>query len=162
VGVKRLYVRGEGGEFVRASGECMVAAAREYLNRRVRRGVALKSPQAVRDFLALKLGNRDCEFFCVLCVDSQHRLLRFVELFRGTIDRASVHPREIVRLVLEARAAAVLLAHNHPSQVETPSAADEQITKRIKDALALIDVKLVDHFVVAGGNVISFSERGLI
>ncbi|TLY97451.1 MAG: hypothetical protein E6K36_19770 [Gammaproteobacteria bacterium] len=109
-----LYVRDECGEFVPAKPEAVLARAKEHLKRRMRRGTPLTSPQVVRDFLAVTLGDRDCEYFCVICLDGHHRLLRFVELFRGTIDRASVHPREVVKLVLECQAASVLLVHNHP------------------------------------------------
>jgi DNA repair protein RadC len=155
-----LYVRDEGGEFVVAAGDVVVAAAKRHLGRRMRCGVKLTSPKLVRDFLAVTLGDRDCEYFCLLLLDCHHRLLRFVELFRGTIDGASVHPREIVKLVLQAQAAAVVLVHNHPSQHDQFSSADERITQRLKDALALIDVRVVDHLLVAGPEVISLAERG--
>jgi DNA repair protein RadC len=157
-----LYVRDATGEYIPAEAEAIVAAAKAHLSRRVRRGALLTSPSLVRDFLALQLGARDVEYFCLLCLDTRHRMLEFVELFRGTIDGASVHPREVVRLVLENRAAAVLLVHNHPSQIGEPSHADEQITKRIQGALALIDVRVLDHLIVAGSDVVSFVERGLL
>jgi len=95
-------------------------------------------------------------------LDARHRLIEFVELFRGTIDGASVHPREVVKLALARGAAAVVVVHNHPSQIAEPSQADELITRRLKDALQLIDVRVLDHLVVAGSNVLSFAERGLI
>jgi len=114
---ENLYIRDERGEFILADGNAVVAAAKAHLRHRVRRGVALTSPSLVRDFLAVTLGDRDCEYFCVLCLDTRHRFLRFVELFRGTIDGASVHPREVVKLAIESQSAAVLLVHNHPSQV---------------------------------------------
>jgi len=157
-----LYVRDQGGEFVVAEGDVVVAAAKRHLGRRIRRGVKLTSPKVVRDFLAVTLGDRDCEYFCVILLDAHHRLLRFVELFRGTIDGASVHPREVVKLVLEVQAAAVVLVHNHPSQNDQFSSADEQITHRLKSALDLIDVRVVDHLLVAGSDVISGAERGLV
>jgi len=159
---RTLYVRDERGEFVPADAELIMAAAKAYLRTQVRRGVPLTSPQVVRDFLTVNLSQRDVEYFCLLLLDTRHRLLRFVELFRGTIDGASVHPREVVKVALESRAAAVVLVHNHPSQVSEPSAADELITRRLKDALALIDVRVIDHLIVAGADVLSFSERGLI
>ena len=157
-----LYVRDQSGEFVVAAGDVVVAAARTHLGRRIRRGVKLANPKLVRDFLAVTLGDRDCEYFCVILLDAQHRLLRFVELFRGTIDGASVHPREVVKLALEAQAAAVVLVHNHPSQNDHFSSADEQITHRLKSALDLVDVRVLDHLLVAGSEVTSFAEQGLL
>ena len=120
------------------------------------------NPKLVRDFLAVTLGDRDCEYFRVHLLDAHHRFLRSVELFRGTIDGASVHPREVVKLVLEAQSASVVLVHNHPSQNNRFSAADEQITRRSKGALDFIDVRVLDHLLVAGSEVISAAERGLI
>lgn len=133
MGTNILYARDAHGEFTPADGDAVVAAAKFHLRRRIRRGVSLTSPKLVRDFLIMTLGDRDCEYFCLLCLDARHHFLRFVELFRGTIDRASVHPREVVKLVLESHSAAVLLVHNHPSQAATPSQADELITKRLKE-----------------------------
>ena len=137
-------------------------AAKVHLSTRVRRGAELSSPGVVRDFLKVTLGDRDCEYFCLLLLDNRHRLLKFVELFRGTIDGASVYPREVVRCVMEANAAAVVLVHNHPSQVGEPSAADELITRRLRTTLELIDVRVLDHLIVAGAEVISLAERGLL
>jgi DNA repair protein RadC len=162
MGTEILYVRDQRGDFVVAAGETVVAAAKTFLGRRIRRGTKLTSPKVVRDFLAVTLGDRDCEYFCIILLDCHHRFLRFVELFRGTIDGASVHPREVVKLALEAQAAAVVLVHNHPSQNDQFSSADEQITQRLKGALDLIDVRVVDHLLVAGGEVISAAERGLV
>lgn len=107
------------------------------------------------------LGNYDREVFALLLLDNQHRLIEFNELFYGTIDSASVYPREVVKLALERNAAAVIFAHNHPSGDATPSQADKRITSRLKDALALIDVRVLDHFVV-GETCVSFAERGWI
>lgn len=162
MGSTTLYVRDTHGAFAPAKGADVLAAAKRHLSHRMRRGVKLSSAGIVRDYLAVTLGDRDCEYFCVVCLDAHHRLLRFVELFRGTIDRASVHPREVVKLALETQAAALLLVHNHPSQTAEPSAADELITKRLQEVLALIDVRVLDHLLVAGDQVISFAERGLI
>jgi DNA repair protein RadC len=162
MGTEILYVRDQRGELVVAEGDVVVAAAKTHLGRRIRRGVKLTNPKLVRDFLAVTLGDRDCEYFCIILLDAQYRFLRFVELFRGTIDGASVHPREVVKVVLEAQSAAVMLVHNHPSQNDRFSSADEQITHRLKSALDLIDVRLVDHLLVAGSDVISFAERGLV
>lgn len=158
-----LYVRDHGGDFIPATPQMVLKAAKIHLNRRVRRGVALTSPELVRNFLAVTLGDRDIEYFCVICLDTQRRFLRFVELFRGTLDAASVHPREVVKLALETtQTSAVLLAHNHPSQNRIASAADEQITRVLRDALGLIGIRLLDHLLVAGGEVISFAEQGLL
>lgn len=137
-----------------------IAAALAILSRRVRRGAAISSPQAVRDFLALKFGEREAEVFCVLYLDNRHRLIEFREEFQGTIDGASVYPREIVKTALRLNAAAVVLAHNHPSGIAGPSAADAMITGRIKQALALVDVRILDHIIAAGGSTVSLAERG--
>jgi DNA repair protein RadC len=158
-----LYVRDRLGDFIPATPDVVLTAAKTHLNRRVRRGAALTSPDLVRNFLAVTLGDRDCEYFCVICLDTQRRVLRFVELFRGTLDAASVHPREVVKLALETpQTSALLLAHNHPSQSKTPSAADEQITRALVSALGLIGVRVLDHLLVAGGDVVSFVELGLL
>jgi DNA repair protein RadC len=160
--VETLYIRDAQGDFIEASGDTVLAAAKAHMNRRVHRGVAFTSPRVVRDYLAVTLGARDCEYFCLALLDARHRLIEFVELFRGTIDGASVHPREVVKLALARGAAAVVVVHNHPSQIAEPSQADELITRRLKDALQLIDVRVLDHLVVAGSNVLSMAERGLI
>jgi DNA repair protein RadC len=100
--------------------------------------------------------------FAVLLLDARNRLIEFVELFRGMIDGASVYPREVVKLALAKNAAAVLIAHDHPSGVSEPSHADELITRRVRDALALVDIRLLDHIIIAGGDAVSFAERGLL
>ena len=159
---KSLYVRDAQGQFVPAAGDAILEAAKAHMRNRVRPGTKLSKPGVVRDFLSVTLGDRDCEYFCLLLLDSHHRLLKFVELFRGTIDSASVHPREVVKTVLEARAAAAVIVHNHPSQVAEVSAADELITSKLRTALGVIDVRVIDHLIVAGAEVVSFAERGLI
>ena len=123
---------------------------------------ALTSPQATRDYLKLHLYGLQYEVFAILYLDNRHRVLRYEELFRGTIDGASVHPREIVRKVIEVGAAAVILAHNHPSGVAEPSQADLRITQRIKDALDLIEVRVLDHMIIGDGEGTSLAERGYI
>jgi DNA repair protein RadC len=123
---------------------------------------ALASPQAVRDYLRLLLAARTYEVFVGLFLDSQNRLLAAEELFRGTLAQTSVYPREVVKAALARNAAAMIFAHNHPSGVAEPSRADELLTQALKQALALVDVRTLDHFVVAGGRVVSFAERGLI
>jgi DNA repair protein RadC len=125
-------------------------------------GPALEAPAAVRELLTRLLGTLTHEVFCALFLDNRHRLIAMRELFRGTIDGASVHPREVVKEALAHNAAAVVLAHNHPSQVCEPSQADELITSRLREALALVDIRVLDHFVVGGAKCMSFAERGLI
>ncbi|MCX7150573.1 MAG: DNA repair protein RadC [Rhodocyclales bacterium] len=124
---------------------------------------ALASPQAVRDWLRLSIGNLPHEVFVALWLDAQNRLIASEELFRGTLTQTSVYPREVVKRALAHNAGAVILAHNHPSGLAEPSRADEVLTSSLKQALALIDVKLLDHFIVAGtSEPLSFAERGLI
>lgn len=145
-----------------ATAEEILEAARAILARRVRRGAALSNPRITRDFLKLRLAGHDHEVFAILFLDNRHRVIEFVPLFRGTIDGASVYPREVVKEALSRNAAAVILAHNHPSGVAEPSQADELITNRIREALALIDVRVLDHLVVTGDTIVSFAERGLL
>ena len=159
---KRLFVRDERGDTRRASSEQILAAARGIMSRRVRRGASMSSPRLVKDFLSLKLGALEHEMFCVLLLDKRHRLIEFVELFRGTIDGATVHPREVVKLALAKNAAALVLAHPHPSGVAEPSQADELITQRLKDALSLVDIRVLDHVIIAGGVAVSLAERGVL
>jgi DNA repair protein RadC len=159
---ERLLVRGECDELRTATASEIILAARRAMTRRVRRGTAMDSPRAVREFLAIKLGALEHELFAVLLLDTRHRLIEYVELFRGTIDGASVHPREVLKLALARNAAALVLAHPHPSGTTEPSHADELITRRLKDALALVDIRVLDHVIVAGGEAISFAERGLL
>jgi DNA repair protein RadC len=123
---------------------------------------ALQSPQAVRDYLRLALAARPYEVFVGLFLDSQNRLLAAEELFRGTLAQTSVYPREVVKAALSHNAAAMIFAHNHPSGVAEPSRADELLTQALKQALSLVDVRTLDHFVVAGGKLVSLAERGLV
>ena len=139
-----------------------VELARRLLREEITHGSALTSPEAVRDFLRLTLASLPHEAFVVLFLDSQHRLLAAEELFRGTLAQTSVYPREIVKAALAHNAAAVIFAHNHPSGVAEPSRADELLTQALKQALALVDIRTLDHFVVAGHRVVSFAERGLL
>ena len=159
---KSLFTLSAVGDPVPATPEEIIASAREHLSRRVRRGTSLASPQATREFLALRLGAREFESFCVLFLYNRHRLIEFVELFRGTIDRAAVYPREVVKEALKRNAAALILAHVHPSGVAEVSSADELITKSLVSALQTVDVRVVDHCLVAGGQVVSFAELGLL
>ncbi len=134
---------------------------RHYLER-LRQGPSLTSPRAAREFLVARLRDKDHEVFCCLYLDSRHRLIRFEELFRGTIDGASVHPREVVKQALARNATSVILAHNHPSGVAEPSQADEVITTRLRDALALVDIRVLDHLIVGDGTCTSLAERGVV
>ena len=136
--------------------------ARRHYAEPLRAGISLSSPMDTRRFLCAQLRDRPSEVFCCLYLDNRHRLIEFEELFQGTIDGAAVHPREVLRRALEQNAAAVILAHNHPSGVAEPSRADELITLRLRDALALVDIRVLDHFIVAGPEAISLAERGLI
>lgn len=135
---------------------------RRHLSQRMQRGDALLSPGDTARFLMTRLRDYPYEVFGVLFLDNRHRVLAFEELFRGTVDGASVHPREVVRRALRHNAAAVILSHNHPSGVAEPSQADQQITLRLRDALGLIDVRVLDHLVVGDGDCCSFAERGLL
>jgi len=136
--------------------------ARRSLGEELRSGAALNSPAAVRDYLRLALGAREHEVFVALFLDAQHRVLAAEELFRGTLTQTSVYPREVVKAALRRNAAAVILAHNHPSGVAQPSQADELLTRSLADALALVEVRVLDHFIVAGNQTLSFAERGLL
>jgi DNA repair protein RadC len=137
--------------------------ARRALAREMSTRDSFSSPGKVRDWLRLKLAARQNEVFMVLWLDAQNRLIRADELFAGTLTQTSVYPREVVKAALANNAAAVILAHNHPSGVAEPSAADEMLTRNLKAALALVDVKVLDHFIVAGTGVpLSFAERGLL
>ena len=145
-----------------ATFEEIMTGAKRVLSQRFRKGTRLDSPAATRHFLTVTLGAREYESFCCLFLDNRHRLIEFVELFRGTIDGASVHPREVVKEALKRNAAAVIFAHPHPSGVAEPSQADELITRRLREALALVDIRVLDHFIVAGSTVVSFAEKGLL
>jgi len=150
------------GPAKRAQLEAAQELARRSLGARLREGAALTSPGAVRDYLKLALGAREHEVFVCLWLDAQHRAIACEEMFRGTLTQTSVYPREVVKSALRANAAAVILAHNHPSGAAQPSRADELLTRNLREALALVEVKLLDHFVVAGSQAISFAERGLL
>ena len=155
-----LFIHGADGVAEPATSEQILSAARQVLSHRVRRGATLSSPQKVREYLSMRLGYLDYEVFGLILVDSRHRVIEYVELFRGTIDGASVHPREVVKLILERQAAACVLVHNHPSQVGEFSHADELITQRLKEVLQGIDVRVLDHWLVTGAAVVSMAEQG--
>jgi DNA repair protein RadC len=136
--------------------------ARRALAQQMRTAAVFDSPQKVKDYLSLQLGSHDHEVFAVLFLDTQHRLLCLEEMFRGTLAQTSVYPREVVRRALAHNAGAVILAHNHPSGLAEPSRADEYLTATLKSALALVDVRVLDHLVVGRGQVVSMAERGLV
>ncbi len=169
--LRRLFVASE-SEFSDIPGmgvakyaqlQAVLELARRALREELTAGDALSSPRAVRDYLRLTLSSLPHEVFMVLLLDAQNRLIAAVELFRGTLTQTSVHPREVVKLALSHNAAGILLAHNHPSGVAEPSRADEALTQALRQALTLVDVRLLDHFIVAGNAApLSFAERGLL
>ncbi len=142
--------------------QAAIELARRALGESVRTRDVLDSPQSVRDYLRLGLGHRPYEAFVVLFLDAQNRVIVAEELFRGTLTQTSVYPREIVRAALKHNAAAVIVAHNHPSGVAEPSQADRLLTTALRRALELVDVRVLDHLIVAGPEVLSFAERGLL
>jgi len=142
--------------------DTLILAALARLNARVLRTDMLNSPAAAKAYFALHLGRYEHEVFAVLFLDSQHRVIAFREMFHGTLTQTSVYPREIVRQALLLNAGAVMISHCHPSGEPTPSRADEVLTKAVAAALSLVDVRLLDHFVVGGGETVSFAERGLL
>jgi DNA repair protein RadC len=150
------------GAAKRAQFAAVIELAQRSIGERLKEGAALTSPGAVRDYLRLALSAREHEVFVCIWLDAQHRVVRFDEPFRGTLTQTSVYPREIVKSALGANAAAVIFAHNHPSGIAQPSQADELLTRNLKEALAMVDVKVLDHFIIAGNQAISFAERGLL
>jgi len=136
--------------------------ARRYYSESLPAGSAIRSPADTETFLLAKMRHLSHELFCCLYLDNRHRILRFDEMFRGTIDGTSVYPREVVKEALAVNAAAVILAHNHPSGVAEPSQADERITRRLKSALELVDIRLLDHLIIGDGTTTSLASRGLI
>jgi DNA repair protein RadC len=167
----RTLLAADEAEFTRMPGlgrakyvelQAALELASRHLSEELQRGEAMTSPATTRRFLSAQLRDRPHEVFCCLYLDTRHRVLGFEELFRGTIDGASVHPREVVKRVLAVNAAAIVFAHNHPSGIAEPSDADRRLTRRLADALALVDVRVLDHFVVGDGEAVSFAERGLI
>lgn len=142
--------------------QAVLEMARRHLSATMKSGDILSSPDLVRQYLSAQLRHQPREVFAVLFLDNQNRLIVYEELFFGTIDGASVYPREVVRRAMSHNAAAVILAHNHPSGVAEPSQSDQRITQRLQAALELIDVRVLDHMVVGDSEVISFAERGLV
>ena len=150
------------GPAKRAEITAVMELARRSLAQRLAQRTVLSSPQQVKDFLRLQLAHEGQEVFAVMFLDVQNQLIRFEEMFRGTLSQTSVYPREVVKRALELGAAGVVLAHNHPSGTAEPSRADEFLTQTLKQALQLIDVRVIDHLVVGGDQAISFAERGLL
>lgn len=145
------------------NGDSVIAQALGILAERLRKpGALLSSPGAVRDYLLLAIAEREHEVFVCVFLDAQNKVVGLDELFRGTLSQTSVYPREIVKAALQYNCAAVIFAHNHPSGMAEPSHADELLTRSLKTALALIDVRVLDHFIVAGSMTLSFAERGLL
>lgn len=142
--------------------QAVLEMARRYFVEEINRGDALTSPESTRTYLSAQLRGYSYEVFACLFLDNQHRIIEFEELFRGTIDSASVYPREVVKRVLFHNAAAVIFAHNHPSGINEPSTADRHITEKLKQALSLFDIRLLDHFIIGDGCPYSFAEHGLV
>lgn len=142
--------------------QAVLEMARRHLREEMDRGEALNSPEHTRDFLKAQLRGYHREVFACLFLDNRHRVIRFEELFLGTVDGTSVHPREVVKQALAINAVAVILAHNHPSGINEPSDADRQLTRRLQQALSLVDIRLLDHFIIGDGIPFSFAEHGLL
>jgi len=140
--------------------QAVLEIARRHLAEGLSDRTALKDPRAAQDFLMSQLRDLDHEVFAALFLDTQHRVLAFEILARGTLNAASVYPREVVKSALKQQAAAIIFAHNHPSGISEPSEADRQLTRRLRDALMLVDVRVLDHFVIGEGDPVSFAERG--
>lgn len=158
-----LLVRQADGQLVAASDQQVLARAREISQQLLPKREPLNSPKLVADFLALKLNETlEYELFAVILLDAQLRLISYEEPFRGTLTQASVYPRELVKMALSANAAALVVAHNHPSGMLEPSAADRALTQQLKQALAMVDVRLIDHILVAGRRTYSFAQHGLM
>lgn len=166
---QKAFVQESGGHYRlncnlqgRVRAQDIIEMAAVLLQAPLARGNTFSSPETTRLFVQARLQQHPYEVFAVLFLDNRHRLLAFEEMFRGTIDASAVYPREVVRRALIHNAAAVIFAHNHPSGITEPSRADKLLTQRLKDALALIDVRVLDHLIVGEGNPFSFAERGLL
>lgn len=155
-----LYVQKSTGGYHRASADEVLDAARRVVDQRMQRGSSFKDPGAARTFFCEKLCGFEREVFAAAFLDARHKLIEYGELFFGTVDGAEVHPREVVRRAIRCNAAAVIVAHNHPSGTLYPSAADRAVTARLKQALALVDIRLLDHIVVGGTKTLAMAENG--
>ena len=156
-----IRIRDSQGVYRSVPVDALLVGAKQAVSARFKAGFAIRSPADTEQYLQIALADLPFELFCCIYLDNRHRVVGFEELFRGTIDGTSVYPREVVRSALAFNAAAVIVAHNHPSGVSEPSQADERITRRLKSALELVDVRLLDHLVV-GAEVTSMASRGLL
>lgn len=157
---RKLFTKKKNGRYAEADRTTICETAAEYQEPIT--GTTIRSPSDTESFLRAKLCHLPHELFCVVYLDNRHRVLKFSELFRGTIDGTSVYPREVAKEALRCNAAAVILAHNHPSGVAEPSQADERITKRIKAGLELLDIRLLDHIIIGGNTSTSLASRGIL
>ena len=157
-----LLVQDDQGRYLPATAEQILEEARRVIDLKTQRGEAFTSPELVKEYLITKLAGFEHEVFAALFLDAKHQLIQYVEMFRGSIDSASVYPREVVKEALHCNAAAAIFAHNHPSGNPEPSQADKTLTQRLKEALMLVEVRSLDHIVVGGRQTVSFAERGLI
>jgi DNA repair protein RadC len=162
VHAEALMVCDAAGCYRAATADEVLGYARRLLDERVRPGTAMDSPDSAAEYLCLQLGALEHEVFAVLFLDTQLRLLAYEPMFRGTLSQTSVYPREVVKQALHWGAASVILAHNHPSGALEPSRADELLTQTLRSALQLVDVRVLDHFIVAGSKHLSFAQRGLL
>lgn len=160
--VGQLFIRDRTRRYRVATGDAILEAARSVVDQRMQRGDSFGDPKASSAFFQAKLAGLEREVFAAVMLDTRHRMIEYVELFHGTIDGAEVHPREVVRRALRCNAAAMIVAHNHPSGSTEPSAADRAVTARLKQALALVDVRLLDHIVVGGATTTSLASMGLL
>lgn len=159
--MSKLYIRKPTGRYAVAEPAAIVSAALDSLNP-AGDLTAIRSPADTETFLKLKLGHLEHELFAIIYLDNRHRVIHYSELFRGTLDGTSVYPREVVKEALKYNAAAIILAHNHPSGVAEPSQADERITKRLKAACELVDIRVLDHLIIGGNTSVSLASRGLL
>lgn len=157
-----LYIRGRRSRYRLATADQIVEAARQVVDQRMQRGASFKDPSIARAYFRDKLAGLEREVFVAVFLDTRHRLIDFAELFHGTVDGAEVHPREVVKQALLHNAAAIIVAHNHPSGDVEPSAADRAVTIRLKQALALVDIRLLDHVIVGGSRSLAMADRGWV
>jgi DNA repair protein RadC len=159
----KYYIKDASGSYKSLSDEEVISHACKIIEQKfVREHDVISEPGLAKEYIKLRIGSLEHEVFCCFFLDTRHRVICCEEMFRGTLDGTSVHPREVVKRTLHHNAAAVIFAHNHPSGVAEPSDADRRLTRRLKESLALIDVRVLDHFVVGSEETVSFAERGLI
>lgn len=158
----QLLVENSQGQYFPATMDQVFEAARDAMQRKFHRGTPFTSPSLVRDYLWVQMASYEHEVFVALYLDNQHRLIACVELFRGTIDQAAVYPREVVKEALRHNASAVIFSHNHPSGDLDPSEADKKLTHRLVETMRAVEIRVLDHILVAGSETVSFAERGLM